>query len=384
MAKPRLNILQLRSHAGFYGVEKVVVELAAGLQERGHSVTIGIIQAARQEDRVFQTIAETSGLACRIFPSSKPLDRNTVKELAEYLAAEPPDLIHTHGYKADVIGWMANRSLHLPLISTIHPWLDTAANRRAAFYAFIDKLILLRFDRVVAISEQVRRQCHVCPLKKRKIPVIANGIKMQPYGPDSSHPDIRHELNLPPECLVLGCVARLTEEKGHAFLINAFAGLPRATHPLLALLLIGEGARREGLQQLCRDLRIEKQVHFLGHRENINALLQQMDLFILPSLSEGVPMALLEAMAAGVPAVATSVGAVPAILDHGSAGLLVAPGDSTALAAALLELIENRSKRQQLASHGRDRAAAAYSRELMCRLYEDEYYALTRRKEGQT
>jgi len=377
-----LKILQLRSHAGFYGVEKVVVELSVGLQAMGHRVTVGIIQHAQQRDSTFRNMVEQEGLTCRLFATASPFDRRTIRQVSEFIKKEQPDVIHSHGYKADVVAWMAGRPRQVPLISSCHPWLETDNNRRAALYALIDKLILLRFDRVVAVSDQVRRECRVGPLRKRDIPVIANGVAIPSACAAVDTEDIRQELDIPSGHLLIGCVARLTREKGHIFLLEAFADVARRCVTPASLLLMGDGIEMEPLQQACHRLGLQDHVHFLGHRSGVPAFLRQLDLFVLPSLSEGIPMALLEAMAAAVPVLATTVGGVPGILDHGQAGVLVSPGDSPALAAALLELVHDRNLRDTLAQRGRLRVETVYSRTSMCRLYEAQYAALLRQRKG--
>ncbi|NLP12763.1 glycosyltransferase [bacterium] len=377
-----LKILQLRSHAGFYGVEKVVVELSAGLQAMGHRVTVGIIQHAQQRDSTFRSMVEKEGLACRLFTTVSPFDRHTIRQVSEFIKNEQPNIIHSHGYKADFVAWMAGRPLQASLISSCHPWLDTDDNRRAALYALIDKLILLRFDRVVAVSEQVRWECHVGPLRRRDIPVIANGVAMSSAVAAAETKSIRQELNIPCGHLLIGCVARLTREKGHLFLLKAFADVVRRTVSPAVLLLLGDGLEKEPLQQACQELGLQDRVHFLGHRADVPALLHQLDLFILPSLSEGIPMALLEAMAAAVPVLSTMVGGIPDILDHGQAGVLVPPGDAPALAAALLELIHDRTLREALAQRGHLRVETAFSRTSMCQRYAAQYAALLRQRNG--
>ncbi|HNW60206.1 MAG TPA: glycosyltransferase family 4 protein [bacterium] len=382
MAESGWKVLQLRSHAGFYGVEKTIVELAAGLRSRGHEVTVGIIQSMRLDDQVFQNIAAQAGLPVTTFSSASPYDRATIARIRAWIAAAQPDLIHSHGYKADVVAWAAARRLGIPLVSTCHPWLDTGRDRRAAFYALVDKLVLLRFDRVIAVSEEVRSQCRVGFLRQRSIPVIANGVALPPPLPQDWQRSMPHQLGCSPAALILGCVARLAPEKGHLHLLQAFAGLTRRLPRPLELLLIGDGPERPSLQQRCRELGIAGQVHFLGHRAEVPSLLPELDLFILPSLGEGVPLALLEAMAAGLPAIATAVGGVPEVLDSGRAGLLVPPGDSAALAAAIESLATDAALRRTLGQCGRDRIVAAYSRAAMCARYEKEYAPLIVEKRG--
>jgi glycosyltransferase involved in cell wall biosynthesis len=143
----------------------------------------------------------------------------------------------------------------------------------------------------------------------------------------------------PPKALVVGSVGWLTDVKGHTYLIEAVAKL-KQDFPALHLVIIGSGDRHDALLQQAESAGLRDAVHFLGHRDDIESCLAGMDLFVLPSLNEGMGRALIEAMAAGLPVIASHVGGIPAVIRHERTGLLVPPGDANALAVALRRLLD--------------------------------------------
>jgi glycosyltransferase involved in cell wall biosynthesis len=156
---------------------------------------------------------------------------------------------------------------------------------------------------------------------------------------------------------VAGVIARLTEQKGHRFLFDALASRPELSN--VHLLVIGGGELRDALEQRAGVLGLTPRVHFLGARRDLGDLLAAMDVFVMPSLWEGLPLSMVLAMGAGVPVVATAVAGIPEVVDDGRTGLLVAPGDAAALGAALARLFTDAALRAQL---GRDARASVLPR----------------------
>jgi glycosyltransferase involved in cell wall biosynthesis len=216
--------------------------------------------------------------------------------------------------------------------------------------------------------------------------VPASRLTLMPYGIplaelDSglSREEARERLGLPAGALVIGAVGRLEEQKGHAHLLAAAAAVRREL-PELVVLLVGEGRRQEDLQRQVRDLGLESSVRFLGTRRDLPEIFRALDLFVQPSLWEGLPLALLKAMGAGLPVVATRVsGSREAIVD-GVNGCLVAPGDPEALARAILKLYRQPEARRRLGDAARRTVAERYSLEAMLKRLEELYLDLGRRR----
>lgn len=207
----------------------------------------------------------------------------------------------------------------------------------------------------------------VAPERVRLIPNGIDHHRFQPAPPDAK---CRRELGDKDNELLVGCVARLHEAKDHASLLRSLAALPQSTAHSVRLALIGDGEERHNLEQLARELRIDDRVHFLGDRDDVERLLPQLDLFVLPSKTEGVPLVLLEAMACGVPCIATSVGGVPELLDD-DAGVLVPAECPEELSSALHQLLEDGERRQELARRGHTRVTSRYTLSEMVSSYAD-------------
>jgi glycosyltransferase involved in cell wall biosynthesis len=197
-------------------------------------------------------------------------------------------------------------------------------------------------NRIIAVSEEVETSIHqtLPGIPSEKVTTISNSVDVSRYGMLAGRSALRRELGLCEGDVVAAVVATFKEQKGHRFLLDALPEvLKKHTH--FKVLLIGDGELRAGLQVHAMTLRLEKNVLFLGSRGDVPALLAASDLFILPSLWEGLPMALIEAMATGLPSIATTVSGTNQVMNHGETGLLVAPGDSRELTGAMLELLSN-------------------------------------------
>lgn len=177
---------------------------------------------------------------------------------------------------------------------------------------------------------------------------------------------------------VLGYVGRLSVEKGLKYLLMACAALVASGVPLRAL-IVGEGPQRNELEEMSRQLGLGERIVFTGFKEEVAEWITCMDVFVLPSLTEGSPMALLEAMTFGAPVVATAVGGVPQIVQHGETGILVSPGKSEELESALLALFRDPAQRQALARNSLELARTRYSVERWIGHIESEYQNLSRR-----
>jgi glycosyltransferase involved in cell wall biosynthesis len=178
--------------------------------------------------------------------------------------------------------------------------------------------------------------------------VVPSGIDRERFGRARIHGKQQPDwFGCPPDALVVGSVGWLTEIKGHEYLIEAVAKL-KQDFPALHLVLVGSGDRHDALLQQAESSGLSDAVHMLGHRDDVEACLAGMDLFVLPSLNEGMGRALIEAMAAGLPVVASRVGGIPAVVSHERTGLLVPPGDAGALAEALRRLLDRPAWAAQL------------------------------------
>jgi glycosyltransferase involved in cell wall biosynthesis len=211
-----------------------------------------------------------------------------------------------------------------------------------------------------------------------KVSVLENSVDYGRFSQVSAtRADARRMLELPPDAFVFGTVGRLAKTKGLPYLIEAFS-IVKKDVPSAQLVLLGNGPCREELEQQASKTPCCDSIHFLGHRDNIEQLYRAMDAFVLASVAEGMPRAILEAMAAGVPCIATQVGGIPEILPTQDVGRLVPARDSGALAAAMIDIARAPAgDLEKLAARARDRVRLLYSHEVvgekLSGLYESEF-----------
>jgi glycosyltransferase involved in cell wall biosynthesis len=236
-----------------------------------------------------------------------------------------------------------------------------------------NRLLLRRRDRVVGVGEAVRQALISNEgIPAARVEVIYNGIPPERYAEPAARADARRALALGPDDLAIIQVARLDYLKDHATAVRT-VGRVRQRHPGARLLLVGEGPERGAIRAEADRLGLADHVRFLGLRQDIPRLLQAADLFLLTSISEGIPLTLLEAMAAGLPVVSTRVGGTGEVVADGRTGLLAPAGDDAALADAVLRLAGDAALRERLGGAGRGRVRSLFSEGRMCERYGNAY-----------
>ncbi len=368
-----LKILQLISSAGFFGAENVLLELSYELKNLGHSVTAGIFQNLHNPNLELLQNAKEHGIDTHVFRCSGKADLKTVSSIASFVRENSFDIVHSHGYKSNIYAVLSNLRNKKPIVATCHNWIVTGG--KMGIYTMLDKMFLKSFDAVVPVSTNVRELLLKAGVNKDRVFLIENGINIRRFGPLTVQEELRSRL-FKGSGTVIGTVGRLTGEKGHTYLLKA-ARKVLDKHSDCFFLIVGDGALRGSLEDEARRLGLSERTVFAGKRSDIPALLSVMDIFALPSLTEGQPMALLEAMASGKPIVATSVGDIPTILKNGEIGRVVSPGDPNALADAILTYINDRLMAQKCAEGALTEAVMKYSSARMAEQYLRVYDSLT-------
>ncbi len=362
------TILQLRESSGFYGAENMVIELSKALSAGGCQVIVGILARDRGKIRVFERTAKDHGLSVRVFPVQNVIDMGALFGIRQLIRHRQVHIVHAHGYTSNFYALAGGMGTGVWRIATCHPWAESRYSARARFYEKLDLFWLRYFDAVVAVSREVREKILAHRISGDKVQLIANGIDITRFSGSIDREAARETLAIPPESLVVGTIGRLSVEKGHRYLIEAVKEL-REAFANLQVVLVGDGPLRGELEKLARQSGVENQVRFMGKVHNIPLMLALMDVFVLPSLSEGMPMALLEAMAARVPVVATPVGDIPVVIADGVSGRLVPPENPGALAQVLAELLADRRQGARLAGHAFQQVQQRFCAEKMAAHY---------------
>jgi glycosyltransferase involved in cell wall biosynthesis len=288
------------------------------------------------------------------------------------------DAIHVNSYVPGNYARLAAALMQVPIV--IDHWHGfTRFNRKRRLIC----RALGRFtDLSLAVSRGVKDYLVAeIGLDPAKIRVVPNGVDLAALDAARPGPIVRRELGLPEGVPVIGLVGRLDHwGKGHKELFQAMVSL-QASHPVCAL-IVGGGRRQAEMRELAASLGLGESVHFLGQRQDVPDLLQAMDILVLPSYSEGVSLALLEAMAAGLPVIATAVGGLPDVVADAETGLLIPPKDAAALAGAITRLLTDPARAQQLGANARTHVRERYSLDRLGREINEIYGELVQQKFG--
>ncbi len=271
-------------------------------------------------------------------------DPMAVVALYRYLREVQPDIVHTFLLTASLYGRLAAIAARVPIVigTEVNVYADKQWHHRAA-----ERLLMAGTSCVIASAESVKEfYVHQVGADPDRVEVIYNAVDFASLATSAPRAELRARLKLPEQALVAGVIARLTDQKGHAYLLEALAREPALAD--LKLLVIGDGPLRAALERQAAERGLSGRVSFLGSRRDLGDLLAAMDIFVLPSLWEGLPLSMVLAMGAGLPVVSTSVAGIPEVVQDGRTGLLVPPGDSTALAGALAQLVRSADQRQRL------------------------------------
>lgn len=371
--KKRLNILMVNETSGPGGAETVLFEIACNLNRERYNVSVVL---ARQG--WFVEHLRSHGIPTEVITSNRSWDISFVKRLAAHCRTQEIDLIHAHLPGSNLYGSIVGKMIGIPVITTGHNEL-VMPDRRERFVK-IKSWIIRKF---ASANVLVADFMHVNYIKlggyrENEIMTIHNGTKFcQPPTQDVID-KLRDELNLKPDDIIIGNVANLRTPKGHQYLVEA-AGIVCNKLPQAKFLLIGEegdGSIRMMIKEKATSLGVTDRVKLLGFRKDIPELLHLLDIFVLSSISEGLPLSVVEAMAAGKPVVVTNVGGLSEVVTDGVDGYIVPPAQPEALADKLLKLAEDKSLREKMGAIGFDNVKVEFSLETMISRYENLYESL--------
>lgn len=321
------------------GVPKHILNALKRAKEFGYEITV----AAPKDGDYYRWFQEYSSEMINI--SLKPYSVVSLWKLRQYIKHNKIELVHSHGKGAG----MYARPLRVlcPGIKVVHTfhgiYLEQYGTALKRVYCFIERILRHWTDTFICVSESEREEALRWGFAfPNAIKVIANGVDLELYKNEMVNRSIYfNEFELPQNAYVIGCVARLEVMKGHEYLLRAFEIINRKYHQT-RLILIGDGPARQEIENLIKELQLENKVVLAGFRHDVPKLLKIMDLFVSASLKEGMPYTLIEALAAGVPVVATDVIGNRDVVGDGKEGFLVCPKDENSLAEGMEKAITQR------------------------------------------
>ncbi len=332
----RIRVLHVLSTLLPGGSELSVLRLVGALDARRYRTSVAYLRG----EPVLRRDFESAGAEVVRVRLRSHFDPMCLFRLRALVARGRHDLVHTHMDVADFYGALAGRlGGARAVVSTKHAPDEFRTRRTWKRYPFLalERAAYAMDDAVIVVSEGLAEFLETNErLPRRKMVIIGHGVESAPPRPPRA--EARSALALPALDPLIGCVGRLSPEKGHAFLLRALPAIVEA-FPRAGCVLAGDGPSRVALEDEARRLEMADRVVFLGHRGDVPAILSALDLFVQPSLYEGFGISLLEAMAARLPIVASRVGGIPGGVDDRVAVFLVRPADASALASAAIALL---------------------------------------------
>jgi len=342
------------------GAEKLLVPLSSRIdRERFHAIVVALTCGGPVEDDL-----RREGVDVRVMRRDARFGPRDLLALIALLRRERIDIVHTHLQNADILAGLAAKACGVKQVSTFHGIVHDAGP-----VGTLKLRLRVRLpDRIIAVSAATAKTCvDEFGARRDKVGIVYNGLDS-----DSFFPPVKVE---PRQETILATVGRLEEEKGNAFFLEALSQVRKVRTNVMGM-VIGDGSLRGALERQAAELGLKEAVHFLGDRNDVPDLLRIVDIVVIPSISEGLSLVALEAMACGKPVVATRVGGIPELIDDGTNGLLVPPADPRALARSVLELAGDGDLRERMGSHGRAKVMGQFSLETMIRGIERVYLSL--------
>lgn len=369
------------------GAEEYLYLLISGLDQRRYNIRFVCIDEqalAPLLDRLAQRGIQIHVLKAGAASRAGRLDYRQLVSLWRHLRRHPTDILHVNmpdPYSCRFAILVAKWAGAPVIVATNH--LPTLDPRRFTWKGQAMLLLAQQYIDMTIIESRINRQAALIHYKldPMRTVTIYHGIDVQRFDSTADNQQMRHVLGLTPEDMVIGAVGRLTSQKAHDVLLQA-AAIAKKEFASLKCLIVGEGPMRTALEQQARELHLGDNVIFTGYRRDIPALLGIFDVFVLPSRFEGLPLSILEAMAAGKPVIASAVDGIPEVVIDGQTGLLIPPSDPQALANAMLWLAHNPSEAQAMGRAGRCRVASLFNQERMVKETESLYQALYQDEHG--
>lgn len=366
-----MKILHVIDSAGIYGAEIMLLNLMSEQVKAGmQPILLGIESdsAVTPSDIVKQ--AAIRGLQVIRMGMKTGYNRKDGFRIIHCAEDNNIDVIHSHGYKGDILlGFLPKSGNNIPIISTVHGWISVRMLTRIWVYNFIDKLALRRLDAIVYVNPGARNI-----IKHKNAFYIKNGIPIYDFSKNINIDNFI--VNRERKQYVIGTISRLSEEKGVIYLLHAVKSLLDSKYNI-KLAIIGDGKLRPVYERFISLNKLDKWVKIFGYKEDAYLYLPHFDIYVLPSLTEGLPITILEAMQASVPIIATDVGAVSLVLENGKYGKIVKPGESKLLSVAIKEVLDDYDNSLLLAKQARTHVCEQYSSKTMAKGYSELYTKVT-------
>lgn len=359
--------------SNFYGgPEKQIIEHLKRLDKSQYHGALASFQEQGNPNETLEK-AKIAALTHHGIPMSGPLDIRAQRNLTKLILREKVDLLCVHGYKSCVMGWWASAKAKIPILAFSRGY--TAEDKKVAFYEWLERRVLRRVTGIISVSEGQRRRLVSFGIRDKPNWVVHNAVSVvaaPQYSPISLSRSVHDRLGIPENGKIVVSAGRLSPEKGHRFLVEAVSILTQKRNGAY-FLFCGDGPCQKDLKRQAQQLGIAEQCRFMGFRRDLHEIFQAMDLMVLPSLTEGLPNVVLESFAFGKPVVATAVGGVPEVVEHGVNGFLIPSKRPHLMAEAIEKCLMSSDMAKQFGKAGRHKVESQFSFELQAHKLEAVY-----------
>ena len=370
----KLRVLQFITPAGFYGAERWVLALANNINHDDVICDLAVTREAPDQDlSVAEYYPRENGQQVHYLDMRGRFDFRVVNKLCEVIRSRQIDVIHTHGYKSDILGLLAAKRAGIRCVSTPHGFSGNVGFKLATFIR-IGTYMLRYFDKVVPLSEELMGDMQRFNVPAAKTAFIRNGVDLKEI--DAALASLPEHKRLDTDPRIIGFIGQMIPRKGIPDLLEAFDQLHQQS-PDLRLQLIGDGGQRQELESQAAGQSSVSAIEFLGFRSDRLELLSKFSLFVMTSSLEGIPRCMMEAMAVGIPVVAYDIPGVDQLVEHGKTGLLAPFGDKAALAACCKQVLDDPNLANTLSENAREMVHLRYSAARMANEYEALFRTLT-------
>jgi glycosyltransferase involved in cell wall biosynthesis len=368
MKKLKTNVLLAIRQGEIGGGETHVLDLVHAMNTARYNIFVLSFTSGPMVERLKEI-----GVPCYVIHTVKPFDFSVWGKVKKLLVSLNIELVHAHGTRANSNTFWATKSLSLPFIYTVHGW-SFHQNQHPLVYkskVWIEKLLTRQADTVINVSKSNQLD-GVTKFQMKRSVVIYNGISQEKFNPQKAYNDIRKEFNISGSKIVVGYMVRMTEQKDPHTMIRAIQ-LAMKQSKELVFLMVGDGDLRESTEALAKKLGVMDHVIFTGFRTDIPDILNAIDIYCLPSLWEGLPIGLLEAMGMKKAVIATAVDGSVEVIKNGKTGLLIDKNNPEDLAKKLLYLASNKKEMAILGANASTYIKASFNVFEMTRKTEQIY-----------
>jgi glycosyltransferase involved in cell wall biosynthesis len=367
----KVRIMHVRDSSGIFGAERVILSIANNIDRRRFDLKLLCMQRADGKSSKLMRRASEIGIEVIPVAVDRRFDPFAILKMKRVFSENGVQIVHTHDFKSDFYALVAGAGTGIRRVSTAHG--STRDSRLKRFYLYWDERVLYRaFDRGVVVSKDLEKHLLGMKVPTRKIRVIQNGLDFGLLKGETEERERGNPLQMPPEKAAFAVIGRLYPDKGHRFFLEAIAAVSKSKRGVVGL-IVGDGPARDDIAEQVVRLKLDEHVRLCGFRSDMQAVYDRISCLVIPSLTEGLPYVLLEAMAGKVPVIATAVGDIPALIQDRRSGFLVPPGDASSIAERMIEILDDPNGAREMAEYAYRNVVERFSAERMVRETERLY-----------